>query len=140
MTRRQFSKYVSRAGLAALASSVWIFFLARCSKTYPVKAVAKAGDIPIGGSKIFTYPTDTAPCILLRPADDTYVAYSRMCTHLECPLFYHADQNRLHCPCHGGEFSVVDGSVLQGPPRKPLPRVVLERRGQDLVATGMMKA
>ena len=33
-----------------------------------------------------------------------------------------------------GFFSIKDGSVLQGPPPRPLPRIVLETRGQQLVA------
>jgi len=49
------------------------------------------------------------------------------------------DQNRLECPCHEGYFSVHDGSVIQGPPPRPLARVVLERRGGELVATGMLQ-
>jgi Rieske Fe-S protein len=49
-------------------------------------------------------------------------------------VYYARDHNRLECPCHEGYFSVSDGRVLQGPPLRPLPRVVLERRGEELVA------
>ena len=94
----------------------------------------------MGGSKIFTYPTDVEPCILLRPSQDTYVAFSRLCTHASCPVFYNAPESRLDCPCHGGAFSVVDGSVLQGPPPRPLPQIVLEKRGTNLVAIGIAKS
>jgi len=139
LSRREFHGF-SLAGLAAVASGACTLLLVRCGKSYPEKVVGKVGEIPVGGSKIFTYPTDVEPCFLLRPAEDTYVAYSRNCTHLSCPLFYQPDEGRLHCPCHGGAFSVADGSVLQGPPRKSLPRVVLERRGDELVATGMAKS
>lgn len=99
--------------------------------------IAKVGEIPVGGSKIFTYPTDVEPCILLRPSGATYVAYSRLCTHQKCPIFYQPGDDRLNCPCHGAAYSIVDGSVLYGPPPRPLPRVALEQRGQDLVATAM---
>jgi Rieske Fe-S protein len=114
-----------------------MFLRARFSGNFPPRVVAQAGEIPVGGSKIFTYPTDVEPCILLRPAAETYVAYSRLCTHASCPVFYHADGNRLDCPCHGGSFSVADGSVLAGPPPRPLPQILIERRGSDLVATGI---
>jgi Rieske Fe-S protein len=43
----------------------------------------------------------------------------------------------LACPCHHGYFSAKDGSVLQGPPPRPLPRILLERHGQELVAIGV---
>ena len=75
--------------------------------------------------------------ILVRAAAEEYAAYSQKCTHLSCAVYYSAGHGRLECPCHNGAFSVRDGSVLQGPPPRPLPRVVLERRGNDLVATGL---
>ena len=114
-----------------------MFLRARLSVNFPPRVIAQAGEIPVGGSKIFTYPTDVEPCILLRPAAEDYVAYSRLCTHASCPVFYQAQENRLNCPCHGGAFSVADGSVLTGPPPRPLPKIVIERRGSDLVATGI---
>jgi Rieske Fe-S protein len=86
---------------------------------------------------LFNYPGDQDPCILVRTAEDRYVAYSQKCTHLSCAVFFEPKANRLECPCHEGYFSVEDGSVLQGPPPRPLPRVLLERRGADLVATGV---
>ena len=52
-------------------------------------------------------------------------------------LLLDESSNRLECPCHQGFFSIADGAVLQGPPRRPLPRVVLERRGDELVAIRM---
>jgi Rieske Fe-S protein len=126
-------------GIAALGAAIVAIYRAR-RKTYPAVVVAQAGEIPVGGSKIFTYPTDIEPCILLRSAGDTYVAFSRTCTHASCPVHFVPAENRLDCPCHGGGFSAADGSVLFGPPPRPLPRIVLERRGQDLVATGVVKS
>ena len=36
-----------------------------------------------------------------------------------------------------GFFSVENGQVLEGPPSRPLPRVLLQRQGDKLVAIGM---
>jgi Rieske Fe-S protein len=36
-------------------------------------------------------------------------------------------------------FSATTGAVLGGPPPRPLPQVVLERRGDEIVATGFVK-
>ena len=135
--RRRFAKILTLSGLAALAGGLVFFLRARLSGSFPPRVIAQVDEIPLGGSKIFTYPTDVEPCILLRPAQDTYIAFSRLCTHASCPVFYSAAENRLDCPCHGGAFSVSDGSVLQGPPPRPLPRILIERRGSDLVATGI---
>jgi len=123
-----------------MAGGFGMFLRARFSNHFPPRVVAQVGEIPVGGSKIFTYPTDVKPCILLRPEQDMYVAFSRLCTHASCPVFYRPEENRLDCPCHGGAFSAMDGSVLQGPPTRPLPRILLERRGPNIVATGVADA
>jgi len=104
------------------------------------RVIAHAGDLPVGGSLIFQFPTPTDPCILIRPAADTYLAFSRLCTHNACPIFYRFDLNEFICPCHNGAFSASDGSVLQGPPPKPLPRVSLELRGSEIVAKDLIRA
>ncbi|HYW47273.1 MAG TPA: Rieske (2Fe-2S) protein [Bryobacteraceae bacterium] len=83
---------------------------------------------------MFAYPTAEDPCILVRTGGDSWVAYSQKCTHLSCAVYYAKEQNRLECPCHQGFFSIADGSVLQGPPQRALPRVALERKGGLLVA------
>ena len=62
------------------------------------------------------------------------MAYSQKCTHLSCAVYYSRESNCLECPCHQGFFSIEDGAVLQGPPSRPLPRVILETRGEQLVA------
>jgi Rieske Fe-S protein len=99
--------------------------------------VARDGEVPVGGAKVFRYPGPDDPCLLVRTSEDDYVAYSQKCTHLSCAVYYARDRNRLECPCHEGYFAVEDGRVLQGPPPRPLPRVLLERQGADLVAVGM---
>jgi Rieske Fe-S protein len=136
VSRREFHRWWSAGVLAALAGACTV--LARCAKAYPERVVAKAGDIPVGGFKVFTYPAEDRPCILLRSAENAYVAFSRLCTHNSCPVHYRPVEERLECPCHQGAFSALDGHVIYGPPPKALPRVVLERRGDDLVATGMI--
>lgn len=122
--------------MAALAG-VAVYFRAKVTGNFPARTIAQANEIPVGGSKIFTYPTDSEPCVLLHPAADKYVAFSRLCTHASCPVFYNSGANQLDCPCHGGVFSAMDGSVLQGPPPRPLPKIMIEQRGSDIVATGV---
>ncbi len=73
----------------------------------------------------------------MRKRDGEFVAYSQKCTHLSCAVYYSKNNNRLECPCHEGYFSIEDGRVLQGPPPRPLPRIQIERRGDQLIATGV---
>jgi nitrite reductase/ring-hydroxylating ferredoxin subunit len=139
VNRRQFTKFLTLTSFAMLAGNLWI--LARSlfhrSAAYPQQAVAAADELGVGGVKMFTYPTAQDPCILVRTSADTYAAYSQKCTHLSCAVYYAREQRRLECPCHQGFFSIADGSVLQGPPQRALPRVVLEMNGGQLVAVGM---
>ena len=118
------------------AGNAWIPVRSWFSKTpvYSEKTICSANDVPIGGIRLFRYPTENDPCILIRPDEDTYVAYSQKCTHLSCAVYYAREKNRLECPCHEGYFSIRNGDVLQGPPPRPLPRVALERRGDIIVA------
>jgi Rieske Fe-S protein len=139
VTRRQLAKFLTLTSLAMFAGNAWILVksLLRPPPIYPAVPIVRVGDVPVGGVKLFTYPGPKDPCILVRTGDDTYAAYSQVCTHLSCTVFFSAATRRLECPCHQGSFSIADGSVIAGPPPRPLPRVVLERRGQDLVATRM---
>ena len=139
VSRRQFSKFLVLTSLGMFVGNLWILIRSWFSHKplYAVTAIARAGEIPIGGVKLFPYPSLQDQCILLRTGDDTYVAYSQKCTHLSCAVFYSAAADRLECPCHNGAFSVRDGSPLQGPPRRPLPRIVLARKGDVLMATGI---
>ena len=139
VNRRQFAKFLVLTSLGMLAGNVWIA-LRSAFRREPVFAplpIAGAGETPVGGVKLFNYPGEHDPCILVRTAADTFVAYSQKCTHLSCAVYYAPAKNRLECPCHEGYFAVEDGSVLQGPPPRPLPRITLERRGADVVATGV---
>jgi Rieske Fe-S protein len=141
LPRRKFTKYLTLGGLALLAAAIWALVRARFGKQEASELViAHAGEIGIGESKIFQYPRPVDPCILVRTGADSYVAYSRFCTHQECVVFYRPAQNGFACPCHGGFFSLADGSVLEGPPPRPLPRIILERRGDSIVATGVSKS
>jgi Rieske Fe-S protein len=121
------------------AGNVWILIRSWLHKgpSYTHSAVARIGEIPVGGVKLFQYPKQGDQCIMVRTAEDSYVAFSQKCTHLSCAVYYSREQDRLECPCHQGYFSIHDGSVLQGPPARPLPRVVLERDGDELIATKM---
>ncbi len=137
--RRQLTKFLTLTSLGMFAGNLWILAKTwtRRSLSFPAKVVARIGEIPVGGVKLFNYPGPQEQCLLVRTADDAYVAYSQKCTHLSCAVYYSAKNNRIECPCHEGYFSIRDGAVLQGPPTRPLPRVILERRGQELVAIRM---
>ena len=139
VSRRQLAKFLTLGSFGMFAGNLWILTKnwLRKEQTYPRSPVARVGEIPVGGVKLFPYPKSGEQCIMIRTAQDSYVAYSQKCTHLSCAVFYSRENDRLECPCHQGYFSVKDGSVLQGPPTRPLPRVVLDRSGDQLIAVKM---
>ena len=140
LNRRQFGKFLVLTSLGMLAGQAWILVRSLWrgpAPGYPVRSVARASEIPVGGVRLFAYPEAQDPCILIRTAADSFVAYSQKCTHLSCAVYFAPEPGRLECPCHEGYFRVSDGSVIQGPPSRPLPRVRLERRGDELIALGV---
>jgi Rieske Fe-S protein len=141
VNRRQFAKFLTLTSLGMFAGNLWILARSafRSAPAYPRQTIANVDEIPVGGVKTFAYPTPQDPCILVRTGDRSWAAYSQKCTHLSCAVYYAREENRLACPCHQGFFSVADGSVLQGPPQRALPRVALEQVGGDLVAVRMQK-
>jgi Rieske Fe-S protein len=38
---------------------------------------------------------------------------------------------------HYRNFAAQDGRVLQGPPQRPLPRILLQQKGDELFAVGI---
>lgn len=139
VTRRQLTKFLVLTSFGMFVGNLWILLRSMFSKapSYPEQVVARKDEIPIGGVKLFTFPTKDDHCILVRTSESEHVAFSQKCTHLSCAVYFARENNRLECPCHKGFFSVADGSVLQGPPSRPLPKIVLESRDGELVAVGI---
>lgn len=139
VSRRQFTKFLTLASLGMFVGNLWILLRSRFARSaeFPSLVVAQLGEIPINGVKLFAYPTPSDRCILVRTGEEEYNAYSQKCTHLSCAVYYEKEGQRLACPCHQGYFSAKDGSVLQGPPPRPLPRIPLERQEKELVAIGV---
>lgn len=139
VTRRQFAKFLVLTSAGMLAGNAWILLRSRFrdETAFPMRVIGRVGEIPVHTAKVFQYPGPNDACLLIRTSEDDYVAFSQKCTHLSCAVYYARETRRLECPCHNGAFSVKDGGVLQGPPPRPLPRVELLRRGDELVAVGV---
>jgi len=56
---------------------------------------------------------------------DGIVAYSKICTHVGCPVgLYEQQTHHLLCPCHQSTFDVTrDCEVIFGPAHRPLPQL-----------------
>jgi Rieske Fe-S protein len=78
--------------------------------------LAKTSDIPEGGGKIFA----DQKVVVTQPKANEFKAFSAVCTHQGCTVASISD-GTIQCPCHGSQYSIVDGSVKGGPAPKPLP-------------------
>ncbi len=79
---------------------------------------------------------DGEPALAIRLGTGELVGYSSVCTHLSCAVLWRANEGRLKCPCHDGEFDPRTGAVLAGPPPRPLPRMLLEQRTDGIWFVG----
>lgn len=140
VSRRDLVKFIVLTSVALAAGQVSLVvrsLLGEPDPRLPVQAVAGVDELPIGGAKTFSYPEGSTPRLLVRTGPAAFVAYDQQCTHLLCPVVPMVDQGRLHCPCHNGWFELATGRPLEGPPRRALPRILLEVRDGTVYATGV---
>jgi Rieske Fe-S protein len=138
--RRDFLKFMVLTSAAFTVGQLWIAALNwyRSGRGQPpMLRVAAIDDVPVGGSVSFTYPDEYEPCLLVRLTVNEFVAFNQKCTHLSCAVIPRPDEGSFFCPCHEGRFDLRSGVPIAGPPRRPLTRIVLERRGRDIYAVGV---
>jgi len=99
--------------------------------------IASISELAVGTSKMFDYPGPHEPCLLIRVSEDELVAFSQKCTHLSCAVIPKVAEGVLHCPCHEGYFDLRTGRNIAGPPPRPLPKILLEREGDEIYAVGV---
>lgn len=141
VTRREFTRSLVWVSAATFLANLALALLGQIKKhrgttAPPQVRIAAAADLAVGHSKVFAYPAADDPCLLIRLDAEHYVAFGQECTHLACPVLYRAATRQLHCPCHEGFFDAETGKVLAGPPSRPLSRIALEQRGDELWAVG----
>ena len=137
--RRDFMKFMVLTSGAFTTGQFWIAAQQwrREHQPLPEARIASLSAIPVGSAQVFYYPGEHDNCLLVRVSEAELVAFGQKCTHLSCAVTPRVDEGTLHCPCHEGVFDLRSGRVLAGPPPRPLPRVLLEVRGDDVYATGI---
>lgn len=88
-------------------------------------AVVRVDELGVNEFRVFDFPDQYSQGIVINLPGKGLVAYSDVCTHLSCGVFYQGDGKHLHCPCHEGLFDAATGEVLAGPPTRPLPLIQL---------------
>lgn len=135
VTRRAFARYlVGGAGAFAVGNvAIAAWTQLRTINTGEPTPIVALDEVAVGDTYLFKYPADNDPAVLLRADDDVVVAFSQKCTHLGCVVYFEAEQDRWHCPCHEGNFDALTGTVISGPPTRPLGRIEVEVRNDGIV-------
>jgi thiosulfate dehydrogenase (quinone) large subunit len=100
------------------------------------RKIATLAQLPIGRAVGFEAP-GVGPAALVRLANGSVVAYSRVCTHAGCLVGYDAQEQLLVCPCHGAAFDPSQhAQPMPGSPTStPLQmiRVIVDRSTGDVL-------
>jgi Rieske Fe-S protein len=88
----------------------------------------KVSDIPEGGGKIFA----GQGIVVTQPTAGDFKAFSAVCTHQGCQV-NKVEDGTIDCPCHGSQYSILDGSVKAGPAPRPLAVKSVTVSGDSLI-------
>jgi Rieske Fe-S protein len=140
VTRREFTKFlVLISGATAVGNGYFVLRRGAAQpENQPTQEIAKVDDVAPGSVRLFRYPTEDEPAMLIRLKSGEFVAYKQRCTHLSCPVTFAAERNQIECPCHHGAFDAKTGAVLAGPPPRPLPRIDLAIADGRIYAKGVI--
>jgi len=93
---------------------------------------AKIGELPVNSGKVFRF--GNKPGILVHTKPGEYVAFSAICSHLDCTVQYRADFKHVWCACHNGHFDLT-GKNIEGPPPRPLEAYKVDIREEDIIVS-----
>jgi 3-phenylpropionate/trans-cinnamate dioxygenase ferredoxin subunit len=80
--------------------------------------VADAGDVSDG--EVNSYSVDDRQ-VAVANVEASLHAFDDTCTHQGCSLAEgDLDDKVIECPCHGSQFDIVTGEVLEGPATDPV--------------------
>jgi cytochrome b6-f complex iron-sulfur subunit len=88
----------------------------------------KSADIPSDGVRLTQLPGGP---VFLQKVGNEFRAFSAICTHLGCTVQWHPEEKRFVCPCHQGIYD-SNGNVLSGPPLRPLTRLQIKLRDEQV--------
>lgn len=145
ITRRDLLRFLTlvSGGLAAGNAAVWLSAAQEADGPQPEMHIAESDALAPGSWKVFRYPDERTPAILIRRTNGELIAFHQKCPHLACPVSYDKGDSEfgesLRCHCHNGRFDVGSGKGVQGPPRelRPLRQILVEERGGWIVAVGV---
>ena len=91
--------------------------------------IGSVNDVALGEEVRFRF--GAKPALLIRGPDGAFAAFIAVCTHLDCSVQYRSDVGQIWCACHNGKYDLT-GRNLSGPPPRPLDRLVVTVKDDDL--------
>jgi cytochrome b6-f complex iron-sulfur subunit len=122
------------ATVVAMAYPVWRFLIPPVSGEPATQSVvaAQASQVTPNSGMLFKF--GSKPGLLIRTPEGELQAFNAICTHLDCTVQYKPDTSQIWCACHNGFYDLA-GNVVSGPPPRPLERLVVNQRGNDVVVS-----
>jgi cytochrome b6-f complex iron-sulfur subunit len=136
--RRRFLDRILGAGFAstvvAIVYPVWRYLIPPASGEPATQSVvaAQASQLKANAGLLFKF--GSKPGLLIRTPEGELQAFNAVCTHLQCTVQYKADTAQIWCACHNGMYD-LQGNVVSGPPPRPLERLTVNQRGEDIVVS-----
>lgn len=140
-SRRLFLGVAGLAGAAYAAALAYPVYRYLASPVEMSAAAAAVSEVmlkdahKLAAGSVLMFKFGSAPTMLIHHADDTWVAFGAVCTHLGCTVQYQARQDRIFCACHGGIYNAHTGKNVAGPPPKPLKPFAVKLTGEGVLVT-----
>jgi cytochrome b6-f complex iron-sulfur subunit len=134
--RRSFIRWLLGGGCTASLAS----FLYPVMRFVNPPVIPEASVNEVGAGKIQDFKPNSGkiikfgsrPVLLVRASDTEWRAFSAVCTHLNCTVQYQEQSRQIWCACHNGLYD-LNGSVVSGPPPRPLEEYAVRVRGEEVV-------
>jgi nitrite reductase/ring-hydroxylating ferredoxin subunit len=92
--------------------------------------IAKSGDVGEGQVAAFDVNGER---VAVANVEGSLFAFSDICTHARCSLAEgDLDGRTVTCPCHGSQFDVTTGAVLNPPATEPVSVFGVRIEGEDI--------
>ena len=72
------------------------------------------------------------PVIVIRKPEGEYIAFTAVCTHLDCIVQFRKDYGQIYCACHNGRYD-LNGRNVSGPPPAPLKKFGVTIKNDEVI-------
>jgi Rieske Fe-S protein len=122
------------ATIGAMVYPVWRYLIPPANAEPATQSVVAAQASQLAPNSGLLFKFGSKPGIVVRTPEGELHAFSAVCTHLDCTVQYKTDTSQLWCACHNGIYDLA-GNVVSGPPPRPLEKLVVNQRGEDVVVS-----